>query len=117
LREPQRGFFFSPDSLGLEKINPASEGENSLICCLTRNQTFGTLLPMRRLEVPMTFEDVRRLDGLPAMWAVLLYRINQSEERDRVLRDWEDVVFGPGLRQERGLGIAALSDVLGDRDR
>ena len=67
--------------------------------------------------VPMTFEDVRRLDGLPAMWAVLLYQINQSEERDRILRDWEDVVFGPGLRQERGLGIAALSDVLGDRDR
>ena len=63
----------------------------------------------------MTFEDVRRLDRLPAMWAVLLYRIDQSEERDRILRDWEDVVFGPVLRQERGLGIAALSDVLGGR--
>ena len=61
----------------------------------------------------MTIENVRRLDRLPAMWAVLLYRIHQSEERDRILRDWEDVVFGPVLRQERGLGIAALSDVLG----
>jgi hypothetical protein len=61
----------------------------------------------------MTFEDVRRLDRLPAMWAVLLYRIDHSEERDRILRDWEDVVFGPVLRQDRGLGIAALSDVLG----
>ena len=60
----------------------------------------------------MTF-DVRRLDGLPAMWAVLLYRINQSEEWDRILRDWKDNVFGPVLRQERGLGTAALSDVLG----
>ena len=47
------------------------------------------------------------------MWVVILYRIHQSEERDRILRDWEDVVFGPVLRQERGLGIAALSDVLG----
>jgi hypothetical protein len=64
----------------------------------------------------MTFEDVRRLDRLPAMWAVLLYRINQSEERDRILRDWEDVVFGPVLRRERGLGIAALSSVLGIGD-
>ena len=61
----------------------------------------------------MTFEDVRRLDRLPSMWAVILYRINQAEERDRILRDWEDVVFGPVLRQERGLGTAALSDVLG----
>ena len=31
----------------------------------------------------MTIENVRRLDRLPAMWAVLLYRIHQSEERDQ----------------------------------
>ena len=49
--------------------------------------------PFPAQRCAMTF-DVRRLDELPAMWAVLLYRINQSEERDRILRDWEDNVFG-----------------------
>jgi len=61
----------------------------------------------------MTVEDVRRLYALPPMWAVILYRINQSEARDRILRDWEDVVFGPVLRQERGFGIAAISEAIG----
>ena len=59
----------------------------------------------------MTLRDVRRLDPLPRMWAVILYRITQGERRDRILRDWEDVVFGPVLRA-RGLGVAAISEVL-----
>jgi hypothetical protein len=53
------------------------------------------------------------LDPVPSMWAALLYRIKQSEERDRILRDWEDVVFGHVLREERGLGIAAVSEAIG----
>jgi hypothetical protein len=37
---------------------------------------------------PLTLEDV------PSLWRILLFRIAQSERRERVWRDWEDQVFG-----------------------
>jgi hypothetical protein len=35
---------------------------------------------------------------IPSMWNVILFRIEQAEERDRILTDWEANVFGHGLR-------------------
>jgi hypothetical protein len=34
------------------------------------------------------------LDAVPSLWRILLFRIAQSERRERVWRDWEDHVFG-----------------------
>ena len=57
--------------------------------------------------------DVRMPDPLPSMWAVILFRINQAEERARVLGDWETNVFGPLRLDERDLGISAIAETLG----
>ncbi len=57
--------------------------------------------------------DVRMLDPVPSMWAVLLFRINQAEGRERILGDWEANVFGPLRHEERGLGILAIAETLG----
>ena len=50
-------------------------------------------------------------EPLPSMWKVILFRIWQAEQRDRILSDWEDNVFGIHLSREE---IAALP---GDRRR
>ncbi len=49
----------------------------------------------------MATNNVFSPEPIPWMWAVILFRIRQAEERDRILQDWEDVVFGPVLRQRR----------------
>ncbi len=59
--------------------------------------------------------DVRMLDPVPSMWGVILFRINQAEERERILGDWETNVFGPLRHEERGLGILAIAETLGVR--
>jgi hypothetical protein len=46
-------------------------------------------------------------EPLPSMWKVILFRIWQAEQRDRILSDWEDNVFG-SLEQRRE-AAAALS--------
>jgi hypothetical protein len=33
-------------------------------------------------------------DPAPSMWAAILYRIRQSEERDRILSDWRGLRNG-----------------------
>jgi len=38
--------------------------------------------------------DILRLEPLPSMWKVLLFRIWQAEQRDRILSDWQENVFG-----------------------
>ena len=63
----------------------------------------------------MSEYDVRMLDPVPSMWAVLLFRINQAEGRERILGDWEANVFGPLRLEERGLGILAIAETLGVR--
>ena len=35
-----------------------------------------------------------RVKPVPSMWKVLLFRIAQAEQRERILSDWEDNVFG-----------------------
>ncbi len=57
--------------------------------------------------------DVRMLDPVPSMWAVILFRVKQAEERERILGDWEAYVFGPLRLDERGLGILAIAETLG----
>ncbi len=59
--------------------------------------------------------DVRMLDPVPSMWAVILFRINQAERRERILGDWEANVFGPLRHEERSLGILAIAETLGVR--
>ena len=39
-------------------------------------------------------------EPLPSMWKVILFRIWQAEQRDRILSDWEDNVFGIHLSRE-----------------
>ncbi len=39
-------------------------------------------------------------EPLPSMWKVILFRIWQAEQRDRILSDWEDNVFGIHLTRE-----------------
>lgn len=41
-----------------------------------------------------------RPEPLPSIWRVLLFRIWQAEQRDRILSDWEDNVFGIHLSLE-----------------
>jgi hypothetical protein len=52
----------------------------------------------------MTRQDLQ-IGPMPSLWRVLLYRISQSERRERILRDWEEHVFGfrvSGGRPGRG---------------
>jgi hypothetical protein len=48
----------------------------------------------------MIGNDILRPEQLPSMWKVLLFRIWQAEQRDRILSDWEDNVFGIHLSQD-----------------
>lgn len=48
----------------------------------------------------MIESDLLRFDPVPSMWKVLLFRIWQSERRDRILSDWEENVFGIHLNQD-----------------
>jgi hypothetical protein len=61
----------------------------------------------------MVENDVRLLDPVPTIWTVILFRMKQAEERERVLGDWEANVFGPLRHDERGLGISAIAETLG----
>jgi hypothetical protein len=47
----------------------------------------------------MIGSDILRPEPLPSLWKVLLFRIRQAEERERILSDWENNVFG--IRLER----------------
>ena len=47
----------------------------------------------------MIESEISRSEPLPSMWIVLLLRIRQAEERDRVLTDWMENVFGIHLSQ------------------
>src|SRR5262245_6453401 len=44
--------------------------------------------------VDMNVRERAQPEPLPPMWRVLLFRIWQSEQRDRILSDWQDNVFG-----------------------
>jgi hypothetical protein len=44
--------------------------------------------------------NVFKPEPLPSMWKVILFRIWQAEQRDRILSDWEDNVFGIHLSRE-----------------
>ena len=41
------------------------------------------------------------LKSVPALWRILLFRIAQSEQRDRIVRDWEEHVFGFRVARDR----------------
>jgi hypothetical protein len=47
----------------------------------------------------MIESDILQLEPLTSMWKVLLFRIWQAEQRDRILSDWEENVFGMHLSQ------------------
>jgi hypothetical protein len=49
----------------------------------------------------MTVSDITMIEPVPKMWRVLLFRISQAQERDRILRDWETNVFGYRLHEAR----------------
>ena len=42
--------------------------------------------------------EIMRVERVPFMWKVLLFRIAQAEQRERILSDWEENVFGLHLR-------------------
>jgi hypothetical protein len=44
--------------------------------------------------------NILQPEQLPSMWKVILFRIWQAEQRDRILSDWEDNVFGVHLTKE-----------------
>ncbi len=43
-------------------------------------------------------ESELRVEAVPSIWRVLLFRIRQAERRERILCDWEENVFGMHLR-------------------
>ena len=62
------------------------------------------VLNTRDVVVPrgrdMIESELVRVKPIPSMWKVLLFRIAQAEQRDRILSDWEDNVFGIHLSRE-----------------
>jgi hypothetical protein len=44
--------------------------------------------------------NILQPEPLPSMWKVILFRIWQAEQRDRILSDWEDDVFGIRLSKD-----------------
>ena len=46
----------------------------------------------------MIASELVRVEPVPSMWKVLLFRIAQAEQRERILSDWETNVFGLHLR-------------------
>jgi|GraSoiStandDraft_4_1057263.scaffolds.fasta_scaffold306526_4 hypothetical protein len=46
----------------------------------------------------MIENEVMRVERVPFMWKVLIFRIAQAERRERILSDWEENVFGFHLR-------------------
>jgi hypothetical protein len=46
-------------------------------------------------------ENCSRVEAVPSMWRVLLFRIAQAEKRARIVSDWETNVFGYRLRVHR----------------
>ena len=44
--------------------------------------------------------DILRPELVPSMMKLILFRIWQAEQRDRILSDWEDNVFGIHLSRE-----------------
>jgi hypothetical protein len=49
----------------------------------------------------MLDRELTRIKPVPSMWRVLLFRIAQAEERERILRDWEENVWGYRLSEQR----------------
>ena len=47
----------------------------------------------------MIQSEVMRVERVPWMWKVLLVRIAQAEQRERILSDWENV-FGLHLTKD-----------------
>jgi hypothetical protein len=51
----------------------------------------------------MIESELVQVEPVPSMWNVLLFRIAQAEQRERILSDWEENVFGLHLRpNEKG---------------
>ena len=48
----------------------------------------------------MIENELGRVNPVPSMWKVLLFRIAQAEQRERILADWENV-FGLHLGPNR----------------
>jgi hypothetical protein len=44
--------------------------------------------------------DILRPEPVPSLMKVILFRIWQADQRDRILSDWEDNVFGIPLSQD-----------------
>ena len=42
----------------------------------------------------MIESEIMRVERVPFMWKVLVFRIAQAERRERILSDWEENVFG-----------------------
>ena len=53
---------------------------------------------MSRRGGAMIESELVRVEPVPSMWKVLLFRIAQAEQRERILLDWETNVFGLHLR-------------------
>jgi hypothetical protein len=59
------------------------------------------LVLLKTLELrAMIGSDILRPEPLASIWRVLLLRIRQAEQRQRILSDWEDNVFGIHLSRE-----------------
>jgi hypothetical protein len=52
----------------------------------------------------MIEDEVMRVERVPFMWKVLVFRIAQAEGRARILSDWE-AIFGmlPSVSEKRSL--------------
>jgi hypothetical protein len=51
----------------------------------------------------MIESELVEFEPVPSMWSVLVFRIAQAEQRERILADWEENVFGLHLRpNEKG---------------
>ena len=48
----------------------------------------------------MIESEILRVERVPFMWKVLVFRIARAEQRARLLSDWEDNVFGIHLSRE-----------------
>lgn len=53
----------------------------------------------------MIASQILQPEPVPSIWKVLLFRIWQAEQRERILSDWEENVFGIHLsrREKRRL--------------
>jgi hypothetical protein len=54
----------------------------------------------------MIESELVRVKPVPSMWKVLLFRIAQAEQRERILSDLEENVFGSSARHRKTIAAS-----------